>query len=144
MTQGGVQNADNAAMGADGSGQIQDINENEELNHQSSDLRDEDGNFDDEAARIKASTSYKLNMQSLRCPDLEHDPMFRKLKEKLVRFYVTAEKYKLHGPSKKQIEECNRLGVNFDYMMKFHQCLKKMVREIIITDDKQNQLYYLK
>ena len=62
--------------------------------------------------------------------------MFRKLKDKLVKFYITAEKYKLHGPTKKQIEESNRIGINFDYMMKFHMCLKKMVRNIVITDDK--------
>lgn len=42
------------------------------------------------------------------------------------------------------MEESLRTGVDFPYLVKLHKCLKVMLREVINSDDKQNQLYYLK
>jgi hypothetical protein len=64
-------------------------------------MKDDDGNFDEEAARIKNTESYKLHIKSLRCPELEGEPMFKKLRDKLAKFFITAEKSKLHGLTKK-------------------------------------------
>ena len=37
-----------------------------------------------------------------------------------------------------------KLGIDFSYLEKLHYCLKKMVREVINSEDKANQQYYLK
>ena len=108
------------------------------------DLVDEDGQFDTLGAKIKNTCSFKFNVTSLSCPELEQNPTFIKLKNRLIKFHITNEKYRVNGPTEKQKEEQMRTGVPFKYLVKLHRCLKKMLREVIISDDKANQEYYLK
>ena len=37
-----------------------------------------------------------------------------------------------------------RLGIEFNYLKKLNYCLKKMLREVINTEDKDNRPFYLK
>ena len=37
-----------------------------------------------------------------------------------------------------------RLGIDFSYTQRLFGCLKNMLREVINSDDKANQEYYLK
>lgn len=83
-------------------------------------------------------------MQYLNCPSLEDDPVFSKLKNKLIKFFILGEKHRVNGPTKHQLEEEIKTGVRFSFLCKLHECLKRMLREVIITDDKQNQHHYLK
>ena len=41
-----------------------------------SDMYDESGNFDEFAAKIKGSFSFKMKESSLRSPALDHNPIF--------------------------------------------------------------------
>ena len=35
-------------------------------------------------------------------------------------------------------------GLDFGYMIQLNKCLKRMLREVVLSDDKQNQELYLK
>ena len=116
----------------------------EEVQAGDSDLYDEDGNFDEFTAKIKGSFSFKMKESSLRSPALDHNPIFQRLRSRLIKFHVISEKYRICGPTLKQIEEKKLTGLDFGYMMQLHKCLKRMLREVVLTDDKRNQELYLK
>ena len=108
------------------------------------DLCDEDGNFDEISANAKAMRSFKLKEQSLRCPELEDNPVFKRLRHRLIKYYLEAEHYRKLGPNAKQIELKARLGIDWSYTERLFHCLKVMLREVINTEDKANQTHYLK
>lgn len=56
---------------------------------------------------------------------------------------VTEEKYRINGPTQRQLLD-EKNGMKFALIAKLHGCLKRMLREVIITDDKSSQLLYLK
>jgi hypothetical protein len=93
------------------------------------------GNFDEVGARIKSSNIYKYNLNYLSCPPLEQNLVFTKLKNRLIKFHITMEKHRISGPTKAQDEQEFRTGVRFSFLVKLHNCLKRMLREVIITDD---------
>lgn len=123
--------------------EAEDAKENE-IENQNEDLFDEHGNYDELAAKIKSSSIYQYNLNYLSCPPLEHNPIFIKLKTRLIKFFIIEEKYRVNGPTKEQMEEESNTGVKFNFLAKLHNCLKRMLREVIITEDKQNQELYLK
>lgn len=108
------------------------------------DLFDDQGNYDELTAKIRATGMFQYLLSYLSCPPLEDDPVFSKLKNKLIKFFITEEKYRVNGPSKHQLDEEVKTGVRFSFLCKLHECLKRMLREVIITEDKQNQPHYLK
>ena len=77
------------------------------------DLVDEDGKFDHLGARIKNTCSFKFNVTSLTCPAMENNPTFAKLKNRLVKFHITNEKYRVNGPTQSQKDDVLRTGVPF-------------------------------
>ena len=103
-----------------------------------SDLYDSDGNFDEFTAKIKGSFSFKMKESSLRSPALDHNPIFQRLKNRLIKFHLLSEKYRKCGPTQKQIEEKKATGLDFGYLKQLHKCLKRMLREVVLTDDKRN------
>jgi len=109
-----------------------------------SDLYDDDGNFDEFAAKVKGSFSFKMKESSLRCPSMENNPIFQRLRQRLIKFHLTSEKYRKCGANSRQLEEKRTTGLDFTYMMQLHKCLKRMLREVVLTDDKANQELYLK
>ena len=82
--------------------------------------------------------SFRLREQSLRCPGLDDNPIFKRLRSRLIKFYIEQERYRKEGPTAKQKEIKARLGVDFSYMQKLFHCLKKMLREVINSEDKRN------
>lgn len=83
-------------------------------------------------------------MSTLYCAELEGNLMFKKLKRKLSKFFIEAEKYRVNGPSRHMKDVEFQTGVNFKYLSNLHLCLKKMLRDVINTDDKRNRAFYLK
>ena len=59
-----------------------------------SDLYDSDGNFDEFTAKVKGSFSFKMKESSLRSPALDHNPIFQRLKNRLIKFHLISEKYR--------------------------------------------------
>ena len=65
------------------------------------DLYDSDGNFDKISAQTKAMKSFRLREQSLRCPALDENPIFKRLRSRLIKFYLEQERYRKEGPTAK-------------------------------------------
>ena len=63
------------------------------------DLYDSNGNFDHIGARAKSFKSFQINEQGLRCPQLENNVLFKKLKSKVIKFFIEEERYRVQGPS---------------------------------------------
>lgn len=97
---------------------------------------DDDGIFDQLGAKIKNTYSFRFKAQTLSCDALEDDPIFKKLKKRLIQFHIINEKVRVNGLTNKQKEDEMRTGIKFRYLVQLHKCLKKMLREVIITDDK--------
>lgn len=76
---------------------------------------DSNGEFDADAAKIKSSCIYRFLVAHLQCPALEHDDVFRKLRQRLLSFHVVGEKYRLNGPSQDQLAAEHRSGVHFGF-----------------------------
>lgn len=75
---------------------------------------------------------------------MDDNPIFKRLRSRLLKFYIEQERFRKEGPSEKQKDMKARLGVDFSYMQKLFHCLKKMLREVINSEDRRNQQYYLK
>ena len=119
-------------------------NDVQEYDAEDSDLFDDYGNFDAVCAKAKSFTSYTILQDSLKCPELENNVMFKKLKRNINKFYLEAERVRIHGktPGIKRVE--SNTGLDFNYMAKLNQCLKKMLRDVINCTDMKNQEFYLK
>ena len=63
------------------------------------DLYDEDGNFDDFGAKVRGSKSFKHKEESLTCQALLGNPTYERLRSKIIKFHVEAEKYRKFGPT---------------------------------------------
>ena len=57
-----------------------DAKDNEDEFEADSDLYDSDGNFEAFSAKVKGSFSFKMKEGSLRCPELEDNPIFIRLR----------------------------------------------------------------
>lgn len=63
------------------------------------DLLDENGEYDADAAKVKSSAVYRYLVNHLACPALEEQPAFIKLRQRVLQFHITSEKYRMHGPT---------------------------------------------
>ena len=107
-------------------------------------MYDADGNFDPLVAKAKGYESYKIAMEGLESPDLENNELFKKLKRKIQKFFIEAERVRVKGLSP-ALQDLNKyLGIEFAYLKKLNWCLKKMLREVINCEDKDNRPFYLK
>ena len=61
--------------------------------------KDSQGNFDRDRYDARKMKSFKLKEESLSCPALEHNPIFKRLKSRLIKFFIEAERFRKHGPS---------------------------------------------
>lgn len=57
---------------------------------------------EDEEEAITNSLPYKVHVQSLESQSLHGNVMFEKLKNRLIKFYVAKEQYRLNGLTKQQ------------------------------------------
>lgn len=49
----------------------------------------------------------------------------------------------MNGPTRKQIEQEEKTGVDFSFRVQLHACLKRLLREVVIAKDKRIQNEYL-
>ena len=63
------------------------------------DLYDADGNFDEFAAKVKNLASFKLVEQSLKCPELEGNQIFDRIKSRLIKQHLANQKVRKYGLS---------------------------------------------
>ena len=61
------------------------------------DLYDEHGNFDEFGAKVRNSYSFKHKDESLHCHGLNGNPTFNRLRSRIMKFHVEAEKYRKFG-----------------------------------------------
>ena len=64
-----------------------------------SDLYDENGYFDEIGASIKSSISFKLKERSVTSNALQDNQVFKRLKNKLIKFHLEAARYRKFGPT---------------------------------------------
>ena len=103
------------------------------------DMYDDDGNFDELAAQIKSTVSFKFEQRYLNCTALEGNPIYEKLKKRLMAFFVQQSKHRKLGPDQKTQQIELETGTKFPYIVKLNQCLRTMLRQVCVSDDKQNQ-----
>ena len=61
------------------------------------DMYDENGNFDDFGAKIRSSFSFKHKEDSLTCHALQGNPVYERLRTRLIKFHIEAEKVRKFG-----------------------------------------------
>jgi hypothetical protein len=66
---------------------------------QMDDLYDENGNFDDFGAKVRGSFSFKHKEESLTCHALLGNSIYERLRTRIIKFHVEAEKYRKFGPT---------------------------------------------
>lgn len=60
-----------------------------------------------------------------------------------MQFFISAEKFRRHGPTTNQIILEQKTGIDFTFRLQLHKSLKKLLREVVITKDKGIQNRYL-
>lgn len=79
---------------------------------------------------------YKNEEQFLNCPKaLQGNEIFARLKNRIMTSFILAEKYRLNGPTPEQIKQANSTGIDFPMRIKLHNCLKQLLREVILTPE---------
>jgi len=74
---------------------------------------------------------------------LKDNEIFKRLSERVKDFFVVNEIYKRHGPTPMQKQQEQDTGIDFSYRVVLHKCLKRLLREVVLTKDKQMQLKQL-
>lgn len=73
-------------------------------------IRNEDNSFDhNQKALTKEQLlgpitdlpAFKVDEQALDCPELESNPIYQRLKQRILKFFVTREEIRRFGPSRK-------------------------------------------
>jgi hypothetical protein len=72
----------------------------------------------------------------LDCPELEGNPIFKLLRNRVRLFFFQQEDYRRNGPSRAQIAHQAKSGVDFTFKVELHRALKRLLREVVITKDK--------
>ncbi len=69
----------------------------------------------DLVAQVQASTSFKIEEESLNCPELDDNPIFRNLRNKLRHFYFLQEEYRVKGLNQQHQASLHKSGVDFTF-----------------------------
>ena len=81
----------------------------------------------------------------LKCPAaLENDPIFALLKNKCLTNFILTEQYRLNGPTAAQKHKAETTGVDFLFRSKLHISMKSLLREVIMTTEKDIQIKNLR
>ena len=64
--------------------------------------------------------SFQLRVKSLRCPALDDNPIFCRLRARLIKFFIEQERYRKEEPviRQKYKEIKATKGIDFSYMIK--------------------------
>lgn len=84
---------------------------------------------------VRDSDLFKINTSTLRDERLAGNEFYTKLIGRLDQFYLVAEKLRLMGPNARQQEEFKKSGFSFEYRMRLHKCLKKLLLEVVAQRD---------
>ena len=76
-------------------------------------MYDANGNYDVLGAKIKNTMSFRYNQGYLASQALEGNPIYMKLKKRVIQFHIINEKYRINGASKQQLDEEVKTGVKF-------------------------------
>lgn len=87
-------------------------------------IRNEDASFDLNQKAISKEQllgpiidlpAYKVDEQSLDCPELEANPIYQRLKQRILKFFITREEIRRNGPTRRQAETNFKAGIDFSY-----------------------------
>jgi len=87
-------------------------------------IRNEDNSFDHNHKAIPKDQllgpitdlpAYKVDENALDCPELEPNPIYQRLKQRLLKFFITREEIRRYGPSRRQTETNFKAGIDFTY-----------------------------
>ena len=115
-------------------------------------IRNEDASFDNKQKAISKDEllgpitdlpAYSVDVQSLDCPELEPNPIYQRLKQRILKFFVTREEIRRYGPTRKQNETNFKAGIDFSYWIQVYRSLKRMLREVIRCHDPKIQTKHL-
>lgn len=83
---------------------LEEAKANQDKQSNMDDLYDEHGNFDDFGAKVRSSYSFKHKEESLQCHALQGNPTYERLRTRIIKFHVEAEKYRKFGPTQKHLD----------------------------------------
>jgi hypothetical protein len=69
--------------------------------------------------------------------------MFFSMRSKLTAFFMVADQHRKKGPTVAQKAFELKTGINFSYKIKMHNCLKRLLRECVITKPANRQIQNL-
>ena len=64
---------------------------------------------------ITDMTAYKVDERALDVPELESNPIFQKLKQRILKFFVIREEERRYGLTEKQQNMNHKAGIDFSY-----------------------------
>lgn len=86
---------------------------------------------------VKQTIAYNFHDNSLDYPPFNDNIMFTKLKNRLLAFFIEAEKVKKFGKSEGIIKTEEKSGFSWEYRIELHLCLKRLVNRVINTNNKE-------
>lgn len=93
---------------------------------------------------VRQTIAYNFHDNALDYPPFDDNIMFTKLKNRLLDFFIEAEKVKKFGKSEAIKKSEEKTGFSWEYRIELHLCLKRLVNRVINTNDKGMQAEYLK
>ena len=93
---------------------------------------------------VKQTIAYTYHENALDYPAFNDNIMFQKLKNRLLSFFIEAEKVKKFGKSESILRSEEKTGFSWEYRIELHLCLKRLVCRVINTSNKEKQAEYLK
>ncbi|TNV83407.1 hypothetical protein FGO68_gene17165 [Halteria grandinella] len=99
---------------------------------------------------VRDSLSFKIEETGLECPELEGNPIYKNLRNRLRLFFFKREDVRRRNGgtltnvvSRDQSQLVTKPTVDFSFKLELHKSLKRLMREVVVCKDKQIQLKYL-
>lgn len=96
---------------------------------------------------VRESLSFKIEESGLDCPELENNPIYRNLRNRLRLFFFKREDVRRRNGgnltnvvSRDQTQLVTKPSVDFSFKLILHKSLKKLMREVVLCKDRQIQL----
>lgn len=86
---------------------------------------------------LRESIAFQIEEKGLVCPQLEDNPLFKRLKSRIRSFFIMQEQFRRNkGPTEALANQMLRAGIDFSYRVELNRSLKRLLREVISTKDK--------
>eukprot|EP00347_Sterkiella_histriomuscorum_P017546 403348926 len=89
---------------------------------------------------VTQSLSYQIDEKSLHCPQLESNPQFIKLRNRMRQFFHTQESFRKNGVSETMRKADQKVGIDFSYKIQLNNGLRKLLRQVVVTKDPSAQI----